>query len=124
MAKGPGPELGLSIDDEVVLPSWEDNVLLMELTELTELMELRLVLDVEFIVPVRDMEIPPMEMRASARSKTLPLNAEANDALCGVDGTVAWTAGPKAALCGVIGMGNGFPGRSPSGLIMDLRPAD
>jgi hypothetical protein len=26
------------------------------------------------------------------------------DALCGIDGTVAWTAGPSAALAGVIGM--------------------
>ncbi len=57
-----------------------------------------------FIVPVRDMDSPPMDINASARSKTFPLNALAKDAFCGVDGTVAWTAGPRAALCGVIGI--------------------
>ena len=51
-----------------------------------------------FMVPVREKERPPMAINASARSKTLPLNALANEALCGVDGTVACTAGPRAAL--------------------------
>lgn len=50
------------------------------------------------IVPLRDIERPPIDMRASARSKTPPLKAEAKEALCGVEGTVAWTAGPNAAL--------------------------
>lgn len=56
------------------------------------------------MVPERDIVRPPIEMKAFARSNTLPLKACANDALCGVAGTVAWTAGPRAALCGVIGI--------------------
>lgn len=55
----------------------------------------------EVIVPARD-EPAFIERRASARSNTLPLNIALYDEL-GVEGTVAWTAGPKAALWGVIG---------------------
>ena len=55
----------------------------------------------EVIVPARDGPAF-IERRASARSNTLPLNIALYDEL-GVEGTVAWTAGPKAALCGVIG---------------------
>lgn len=54
--------------------------------------------------PDRDMDIPGFAKRASARSKTFPWNADANDALCGVLDIVACIAGPKAALCGVIGI--------------------
>jgi hypothetical protein len=61
----------------------------------------------EVIVPAREdaAELPFIESKASARSKTLPLNIALYEALCGVDGTVACTAGPRAALCGVIGSG-------------------
>jgi hypothetical protein len=52
---------------------------------------------VEVIVPALD-ELPLIDRKASARSKTLPLNIALYEALCGVDGTVACTAGPKAAL--------------------------
>src|SRR4051812_41235153 len=55
----------------------------------------------EDIVPALE-ELPFMESKASARSKTLPLNI-ALYAGFGVDGTVACTAGPNAALWGVIG---------------------
>lgn len=68
------------------------------------------------IVPFRDIESPPILIRASARSKTLPLNAAANEALWGVDGTVAWTAGPRAALWGVIGSCMGAKPGPPLGL--------
>lgn len=67
--RGPDPPLGLSIDEGVIKPSCEDKV------------ELRLVVDAEVMVPVRDMERPPREMRVSARSKTLPLKAEEKEAL-------------------------------------------
>ena len=52
-------------------------------------------------MPARE-EAALIERRASARSKTLPLNIALYDEL-GVEGTVAWTAGPNAALWGVIG---------------------
>jgi hypothetical protein len=60
------------------------------------------VVDMLAMVPVRDM-LPIVESSASARSNTLPEKALAkdepvNDALCGVEGTVACTAGPRAAL--------------------------
>lgn len=63
--------------------------------------------NVEDIVPVRDEKLLALviDKRASARSKTFPLNIPLYDALCGVDGTVACTAGPSAALAGVIGIG-------------------
>lgn len=53
--------------------------------------------------PLRPMEIPGLAMRASARSKTFPWNAAAKELLEGVVGTVACIAGPRAALCGVMG---------------------
>jgi len=43
---------------------------------------------VEVIVPALE-ELPLIERKASARSKTLPLNIALFGALCGVDGTVA-----------------------------------
>lgn len=49
----------------------------------------------------------------SARSKTPPLNIALKDALCGVDGTVACTAGPNAALWGVTGSGTCDAGELP-----------
>lgn len=51
--------------------------------------ELRETVDALFIVLVRDKFNPPMEMRASARSKTFPEKTLAKEPLCGVDGTVA-----------------------------------
>lgn len=64
--------------------------------------------------PDRDIEMPGFASRASARSNTLPWNADANDALCGVLDIVACMAGPSAALCGVIGvMGDRAPPRAP-----------
>jgi hypothetical protein len=51
----------------------------------------------EVIVVVRE-EPPFIESKASARSKTLPLNIAWYDALCEVEGTVACTAGPSDAL--------------------------
>ena len=60
----------------------------------------------EVMVPVLEPKVPlVIDSRASARSKTLPLNIAPNEALWGVDGTVACTAGPSAALWGVIGSG-------------------
>jgi len=51
------------------------------------------------IVPAReDAAELFIERKASARSNTLPLNMALYEALCGVDGTVACTAGPSAAL--------------------------
>jgi hypothetical protein len=50
----------------------------------------------EVIVPARE-EPAFIERSASARSKTLPLNIALYDVL-GIDGTVACTAGPNAAL--------------------------
>lgn len=61
-------------------------------------------MDMLFMVPVRANGRPPMAIKASARSKTLPAKALAKEALCGVDGTVACTAGPRAALWGVMGI--------------------
>ena len=63
--------------------------------------------DDEVMVPARDDTADEVfiDSKVSARSKTLPLNIALNEALCGVDGTVACTAGPNAALCGVIGSG-------------------
>lgn len=58
-----------------------------------------------------------MEIKASALSKTLPLNAALKDALWGVDGTVAWTAGPRAALCGVMGSCIEVDDWDPKGLV-------
>ena len=49
----------------------------------------------EVIVPAREPAF--IERNASARSKTLPLNIALYDVL-GMDGTVACTAGPNAAL--------------------------
>ena len=64
---------------------------------------------VEVIVPDRDdsneLLLLVIESSVSARSKTFPLNIAPNDALWGVEGTVACTAGPRAALWGVIGSG-------------------
>lgn len=54
--------------------------------------------------PDRDMDMPGFAKSASARSNTLPWNADANDALCGVLDIVACIAGPSAALCGVMGV--------------------
>lgn len=61
-------------------PSAEDKVLLIEF---------RLTVEFEFIVAVRPTYSPPIEIKASARSNTFPVNAALKDALCGVDGTVA-----------------------------------
>jgi hypothetical protein len=62
--------------------------------------------NIDVIVPFReDIEELLMDKNVSARSKTLPLNTALYEALCGVEGTVAWTAGPSAALWGVIGNG-------------------
>jgi hypothetical protein len=77
-----------------------------ELTELIGLRmedtELSLVCKDEVIVPDREdnneLALLFIESNVSARSKTLPLNIAPNDALCGVEGTVACTAGPRAAL--------------------------
>jgi hypothetical protein len=63
----------------------------------------------EVMVPVLD-RVPFIDSNASARSNTLPLNIELYDALWGVDGTVACTAGPNAALAGVIARGVCDPG--------------
>jgi hypothetical protein len=68
--KGSGP--GLRAEDGVSIPSCEERVLLIEF---------RLAVEVEFIVPVRDIDRPPIEMSASARSNTLPVKAAANEAL-------------------------------------------
>jgi len=71
--------MGLSIDDGVIEPS--------------------LVPSIEVIVPLREeMELVFIDRSASARSNTFPLNIALYEALCGVEGTVAWTAGPRAAL--------------------------
>ena len=62
----------------------------------------------DVIVPAReDASEPPLviDSKASALSNTLPLNIALYEALCGVEGTVACTAGPSAALWGVIGRG-------------------
>jgi hypothetical protein len=81
--------MGLRIEEGVIVPSFEPSV--------------------EVIVPFREDITDPdplfIDSSASARSKTLPVNMELYDALCGVDGTVACTAGPSAALWGVIGSG-------------------
>ena len=63
---------GPSVDTGVMVLSVEDSVLLIELRLEAEAVER---------VPARDMCRPPVEMRASALSKTLPENAPANDAL-------------------------------------------
>jgi hypothetical protein len=76
--------MGLRIEEGVIVPSFEPNV--------------------EVIVPTDPVPLF-IDSSASARSKTLPVNIELYDALCGVDGTVACTAGPSAALWGVIGSG-------------------
>jgi hypothetical protein len=68
--------MGLTVDEAIAVPSLEPMP--------------------EVIVPARE-EPAFIERRASARSKTLPLNMALYDEL-GVDGTVAWTAGPNAAL--------------------------
>jgi len=73
--------IGLRIDAGVSVPSFEPMV--------------------ELMVPARENDVMEplfMDRKASARSKTLPLNIALYDALCGVDGTVACTAGPSAAL--------------------------
>ncbi len=75
--------MGLSIDAGVMEPS--------------------LVPSIEVIVPLREekedeMELVFIDKSASARSNTFPLNIPLYEALCGVEGTVAWTAGPRAAL--------------------------
>ena len=81
--------MGLRIEEGVIVPSFEPSI--------------------EVIVPFREDTTDPdplfIDSSASARSKTLPVNMELYDALCGVDGTVACTAGPSAALWGVIGSG-------------------
>ena len=81
--------IGLSTDAGVMEPSFDPRV--------------------EVIVPARDekpvVETLFIDIRVSARSKTLPLKMPLYVALCGVEGTVAWTAGPNAALWGVIGSG-------------------
>ena len=76
----PNEFMGLSIEAGVIEPSFEPKV--------------------EVIVPAREetTEEPFIDSKASALSKTLPLNMPLNVALCGVDGTVACTAGPSAAL--------------------------
>lgn len=54
---------------------------------------------IEVIVPFREeIEELFIDSRASARSNTFPLNIALYEALCGVEGTVACTAGPSAAL--------------------------
>jgi hypothetical protein len=72
--------IGLSIDAGVIVPSFDPKV--------------------EVIVPAREDTTEPLliDSKASARSKTLPLNMPLYVALCGVEGTVACTAGPSAAL--------------------------
>lgn len=83
----PNEFIGLSIDAVVIDPSLDPNV--------------------EVMVPAREdtTELPFIDRKVSARSKTLPLNMPLYVALCGVEGTVACTAGPSAALWGVIGSG-------------------
>ena len=65
-------------------------------------------------MPGRGMDMPGFAMRASALSKTFPWKAAANELFCGVFGTVACMAGPRAALWGVIGVGD--RGYEPLGL--------
>lgn len=56
------------------------------------------------MVPFRELAMLLfIESSASALSNTLLLNSALCDALIGVEGTVACTAGPSAALAGVIG---------------------
>jgi hypothetical protein len=67
----PNEFIGLSIEAGVIEPSFDPIV--------------------EVIVPVREdaTEVPFIDIKASARSKTLPLNMALKVALCGVEGTVA-----------------------------------
>ena len=66
---------------------------------------------VEFMVPV--LEDAALASRVSALSNTVPTNIELYDPPCGVLGTVACTAGPRAALAGVIGIGAGLCNMRP-----------
>lgn len=67
----PNEFIGLSIEAGVIEPSFDP-------------------ID-EVIVPAREeaTEEPFIDIKASARSKTLPLNMPLKVALCGVEGTVA-----------------------------------
>jgi len=108
-----GPPPGLSAELGVTIPSCDDPTLLIEL----RLDAVRLAVEVEFMVPLREgmalpnppppppMLPPPIdESIVSERSRSnTPEKASEKEALCGVDGTVACTAGPRAALCGVMG---------------------
>lgn len=83
------------IDDGVCIPSSED----MDESDERELKPI-----CPLIMPFRPIEMPGLAMRASARSNTFPWKADAKELLCGVVGTVACIAGPRAALWGVIGI--------------------